>query len=202
MDAWGWRGFVFVSDYLVANGNTEEAIKISDEFSKRIPTDERAYSQVGQIYNKIGRTDKVVDICQKGMKAVERRSQIGILLAEALIELGRYDDALSACDEAIAGMAELQPSTDISNVIWTRGAIFDAKAIILLRDYGREKLDEAVELARLAVVNYRAAAQIRGLVTAYTQQTNNRVRVLLARLTEAGATKEQLAYVLGSDDDS
>jgi tetratricopeptide (TPR) repeat protein len=200
MDVWGWRGFVFVSDYLVANGNTEEAINISEEFSKRIPTDERAYSQIAQVYIKIGRTDKVVEICQRGMNAVERRAQIGILLADALIELGRYDDALNACDEAIAATAELQPSTDLSNVMWTRAAIFDAKAIILLRDYRREKLDEAVELARLAVVNYRAASSIRGIVMAYGAQTNNRIRVLLARLNEAGATREQLAYVLGSDE--
>lgn len=200
MDAWNWRGFVFASDYFVAAGNPGKAIEISEELSKRMPTEERAYSQIAQIHKKIGRTDKVIEVCEQGMKAVERRSTIGILLAEALIESGRYDEALKSCDEALVGTAELQPSTDISNLIWTRGSIFDAYAIMSLRDSGQSKLDGAVEYARRAVVNYRSATEMRGLVRQYAVQTTNRVHVLVARLKESGATKEQLAYVLGQDE--
>lgn len=200
MDTWNWRCFVFVSDYLIASGKSDRAIEVSEEFSKRIPTDERGYSHKARIYQKIGQIDKVIEICQQGWKAVERRSTIGIILAEALIESGRYDEALKACDEALIGTAELQPSTDISNLIWTRGSIFDAYAIMSLRETGQGKLDDAIEHARRAVVNYRTASGMRGLVRQYTAQTNNRVLVLVARLKEARVTKEQLAYVLGQDE--
>jgi tetratricopeptide (TPR) repeat protein len=166
MDKWNWRCFVFASDYLIERGDADdETRKLLKRFEENIPSDERAHTQMASIYLKLGRADKVVEICERGMKLVNRRAGLGLILADALIALGRYDEALQACDDALIGTAELQPTADISSIMWRRGAAYDAKAIAALRGSGPNRISEAQVFSRQAVANYKTAVEMPGAVS-------------------------------------
>jgi len=119
--------------------------KATDYFERAInvaPTDPRAYLSLGRLYEKLGNIDRAIEIWQRGLKKTKEQIEgidLGLALAEALIQQGRLAEAEKVLKNLREAVAKLDP-----------GAKLAAQRLVDLRSakvaYQRGSYDEAIRL--------------------------------------------------------
>lgn len=203
---WNWRAIVFIGDYYVEIGDSDKAVTHLLSNAERVPEDERSYAQAAQILTRRGQLDAAMKICDDVIdnKKLKRIAQIAGIKSEIHMDRAEYDQALEAVSLALEGTADPQPSVYQSSLVWRRGAAYEGKLWKFLEENDTldgEGKEEAVELARRAILSYEAVLEGRMRLPSprYDDQTRERTTIIFSSLIERGVSKKELEEKLETD---
>ena len=159
---WNWRAFNFTVDYYLANGEFEEAEKLTDDFVTYLPYEERSYHCQAEVYEKRYAKEEGV---QRTINVLRTALNKGIncplcahKLAEILCDIGKWEEALVTANRCIQELAEEQPSMNYAYSLYQRAMIEDHLSF----DNKKER-SQAFELASKAIADYQLAIKSREL---------------------------------------
>lgn len=111
---YNWRAFSFAIEFLLKDfkKNEAEIREIIEKYKKYIPYDERAFESESELEEKLGNTEKVIDILTEAINRFPNASQCALRLLEYQFDRGLYDEALITARYGLSCI-ETQPSVNL-----------------------------------------------------------------------------------------
>lgn len=126
---WSWRCYIFSSDYYRAIGNLEKALEMCDACISAFPTDQHGYHDKAEIIKRVipgmDGIQRSIEVLNEALNANISCPQCSNLLGETYLELGQYEDALSAFNRCVLDLAQDQPGIAEAYVFFNRATCFD-----------------------------------------------------------------------------
>lgn len=200
VDSWNWRAFVFVGDHLKAKGNIATALKLYATFRSTIPHDERGYVEPARHFHTLGRLDDAYSLVMECMQKCSSCPQAAFLGAEILHDMGRYADAVAAATRALECNAAYQPMVSQSAVLARRAFARDSQVHRMLGSDDSSNshvpvTPEIITLARACVQDYATGSRMSDTLPSFKVRAQERIEIVLATLSQHGASSEQLSEV-------
>lgn len=174
---WTWRCYIFISDYHRATGNLEAALEMCDACITAIPTSQTGYHDKAEVVKMItpgmDGIKQSIAILRSALDTNINCPQCSNMLGKTYMELGEYENALSAFDRAILDLAEGQPGVNESFVFYNRASCYDRMFVRTINSNAPD-----VELLVNAHNDYVTALQLGELTVITKNQTLNRLKFL------------------------
>lgn len=143
-DRWGWRAFDFSIDYLLdrklsvmaneadVKGVKEEALFLSEQFTKQFPRTERSWTAYIKVLTESGNRDAAFNVLYSLIEEPDDDKkniplgQCCLRYADLLFEDGEYERAIRACKRGIQYLAMPQPSARVGYLVLLEALSYDA----------------------------------------------------------------------------
>ena len=206
-DTKNWRMWIFLGHYIQNSGTSQEifdfyngyVLRFFDDagiLKKEQPKDamiERVFAAFAGYLVRMDRVEEATQICLLATKHIERTPQTGRTFAAIRLEQGLFQEAITIANKALRDDARDDTNVNSASILMVKANAYEGLCFDACE---KGELEEAVEFARLSLLNYERCITSQDVLDVFKITSVLRANAIVGRLQEVRVPAGAISSIL------